>query len=70
MISLSSYIVVKYTGGPLSYYKLILIDFCITMAVIGILAVLLVKFVDAKGIRLANKVADKCFAGEKKDEKT
>lgn len=69
MISLSSYIVVKYTGGPLSYYKLILIDFCITMAVIGILAVLLVKFVDAKGIRLANKVADKCFAGEKKDEK-
>lgn len=66
MISLSSYIVVRYAGGALSYYKLILLDYCISMVVIGVLAVLLTKFVDSKGIKLANKVADLCFAEEKK----
>lgn len=67
MISLSSYIVVKYAGKVVSYYKLILVDYFITMLVITVLAVLLTKFVDSKGIKLANKVADMCFAEEKKD---
>lgn len=62
MISLSSYIIAKYAGASLSYYKLVAIDYVITMLVIGVLAVLMTKFVDTKGIKLANKVADMCFA--------
>lgn len=68
MVSLSSYIIVKYTGGALPYYKVVLIDFVITMLVIVALAVLLVKLVDAKGIKLANLVAEKAFPKEKKHE--
>ncbi|MBQ4529127.1 MAG: acyltransferase [Lachnospiraceae bacterium] len=68
MLSLSSYIIVKYTGGALSYYKVVLIDFIITMIVIAALAMLLVNFVDAKGIKLANLVAEKAFPKEKKHE--
>ena len=60
--------IVKYTGGALPYYKVVLIDFVITVLVIVALAVLLVKLVDAKGIKLANLVAEKAFPKEKKHE--
>lgn len=68
MLSLSSYIIVRFTGGALSYYKVVLVDFIITMAVIVVLAMFLTKFVDSKGIKLANKVAEKAFAEEKNHE--
>lgn len=61
MMSLSSYIMVHYQGR-LSYYKLVLINFVITMAVIGVLAVIMAKTVDAWGIKLANRVAKWAFS--------
>lgn len=64
MMSLSSYIMVHYQGR-ISYYKLVLADFILTMAVIGLLSVLMSKTVEAWSIKLANRVAAKAFPEEK-----
>lgn len=64
MMSLSSYIMVRYQG-KLSYYKLVLVDFIITMVVIGVLSVVMSKTVEAWSIKLANQVARKAFPEEK-----
>ncbi len=65
MLSLSSYILYKGMNGPLGYYELLLFDFIVTIIVVFILSILLVKYIDSKGVRMANKIADLCF-GDKK----
>lgn len=67
MMSLSSYIIVKYTGGSLSYYKVVAIDFVITMAVIILWAIMISKTLDKYSINLAKWVALKAFPKEEKD---
>lgn len=69
MMSLSSYIIVKYTGGSLSYYKVVAIDFVITMAVIVFCAVAVSKTLDKYSIRLGKWVAGKAFPKEEKEAK-